>query len=114
MRDPCSSSRRWQPHPVGTQESTMQAIYITRPGGHMGFVGVNYDVKIPQPKRSAEPTHSQQAKPMKIRMIVEGARVTATLDDNAISRDFASLLPLTLPLDDRGAQEGEKKCRNAR
>ena len=32
---------------VGTQESTMQAIGVTRPGGHMGFVGVNYDVKIP-------------------------------------------------------------------
>jgi threonine dehydrogenase-like Zn-dependent dehydrogenase len=32
---------------VGTQEATMQAINSTRPGGHMGFVGVNYDVKIP-------------------------------------------------------------------
>jgi threonine dehydrogenase-like Zn-dependent dehydrogenase len=32
---------------VGTQESTMQAIGCTRPGGHMGFVGVNYDVRIP-------------------------------------------------------------------
>jgi threonine dehydrogenase-like Zn-dependent dehydrogenase len=32
---------------VGTQESTMQAIGCTRPGGHMGFVGVNYDVQIP-------------------------------------------------------------------
>lgn len=25
----------------------MQAINATRPGGHMGFVGVNYDVSIP-------------------------------------------------------------------
>jgi threonine dehydrogenase-like Zn-dependent dehydrogenase len=32
---------------VGTQESTMQAIGCTRPGGHMGFVGVHYDVQIP-------------------------------------------------------------------
>jgi threonine dehydrogenase-like Zn-dependent dehydrogenase len=32
---------------VGTQESTMQAIKATRPGGYMGFVGVNYEVKIP-------------------------------------------------------------------
>ena len=32
---------------VGTQESTMQAIDCTRPGGHMGFVGVNHDVQIP-------------------------------------------------------------------
>jgi threonine dehydrogenase-like Zn-dependent dehydrogenase len=34
---------------VGTQESTMQAINATRPGGHMGFVGVNYEVTIPGP-----------------------------------------------------------------
>lgn len=32
---------------VGTQEATMQAIGATRPGGHLGFVGVNYDVTIP-------------------------------------------------------------------
>lgn len=32
---------------VGTQEATMQAINATRPGGHLGFVGVNYDVAIP-------------------------------------------------------------------
>jgi threonine dehydrogenase-like Zn-dependent dehydrogenase len=32
---------------VGTQESTMQAIGVTRPGGHMGFVGIGYDVAIP-------------------------------------------------------------------
>jgi threonine dehydrogenase-like Zn-dependent dehydrogenase len=32
---------------VGTQESTLQAINATRPGGHMGYVGVNYEVAIP-------------------------------------------------------------------
>jgi threonine dehydrogenase-like Zn-dependent dehydrogenase len=32
---------------VGTQESMMQAIRATRPGGHMGFVGVNHDVQLP-------------------------------------------------------------------
>src|SRR5947208_14257856 len=32
---------------VGTQESTMQAINATRFGGHMGFVGLNYEVAIP-------------------------------------------------------------------
>ncbi|MEU4565560.1 zinc-dependent alcohol dehydrogenase family protein [Micromonospora sp. NPDC023956] len=32
---------------VGTQEATMQAIGATRPGGHLGIVGVNYDVTIP-------------------------------------------------------------------
>jgi threonine dehydrogenase-like Zn-dependent dehydrogenase len=32
---------------VGTQESFMQAIGATRGGGHLGYVGVNYDVSIP-------------------------------------------------------------------
>jgi len=32
---------------VGTQESMMQAIRSTRPGGHVGFVGVLHDVAIP-------------------------------------------------------------------
>jgi threonine dehydrogenase-like Zn-dependent dehydrogenase len=31
---------------VGTQEAFEQAVNATRPGGHMGFVGVSYDVKI--------------------------------------------------------------------
>ncbi len=32
---------------VGTQEAMMQAIRATRPGGHVGFVGVLHDVTIP-------------------------------------------------------------------
>ncbi|MFI2294902.1 zinc-dependent alcohol dehydrogenase family protein [Isoptericola sp. NPDC019571] len=32
---------------VGTQESMMQAVHSTRPGGHMGFVGVSHDVALP-------------------------------------------------------------------
>jgi threonine dehydrogenase-like Zn-dependent dehydrogenase len=32
---------------VGTQESMMQAIRATRPGGHVGFVGVTHDVALP-------------------------------------------------------------------
>ncbi len=31
---------------VGTQESMMQAIHATRPGGYVGFVGVLHDVEI--------------------------------------------------------------------
>ena len=31
---------------VGTQESFMQAVGATRGGGHLGYVGVNYDVQI--------------------------------------------------------------------
>ena len=32
---------------VGTQESFMQAVGATRGGGHLGYVGVNFDVTIP-------------------------------------------------------------------
>jgi threonine dehydrogenase-like Zn-dependent dehydrogenase len=32
---------------VGTQESMMQAIRSTRPGGHVGFVGVAHGVELP-------------------------------------------------------------------
>jgi threonine dehydrogenase-like Zn-dependent dehydrogenase len=32
---------------VGTQESMMQAIRATRPGGHIGYVGVSHDVQLP-------------------------------------------------------------------
>ena len=32
---------------VGTQESMMQAIRSTRPGGHVGYVGVSHSVELP-------------------------------------------------------------------
>jgi threonine dehydrogenase-like Zn-dependent dehydrogenase len=32
---------------VGTQEAMMQAIRATRPGGHVGYVGVTHDVALP-------------------------------------------------------------------
>jgi threonine dehydrogenase-like Zn-dependent dehydrogenase len=32
---------------VGTQQSMMQAIRATRPGGHIGYVGVSHDVQLP-------------------------------------------------------------------
>ena len=51
------------------------------------------------------PTWAQQAKTMKIRMDVNGTRVTATLDDSETSRDFISLLPLTLTVEDYNETE---------
>jgi hypothetical protein len=51
------------------------------------------------------PTWAQQAQTMKIRMEVNGTRVTATLDNNASSRDFVALLPLTLTLEDYNGTE---------
>ena len=32
---------------VGTQESMMQAVRSTRPGGHVGYVGVTWEVQLP-------------------------------------------------------------------
>lgn len=42
---------------------------------------------------------------MKIRIDMGGNEITATLIDNATSRDFASLLPLKLKLEDYGETE---------
>jgi hypothetical protein len=42
---------------------------------------------------------------MQIRLTVEGKPLTATLNDSEAARDFASLLPLTLTLDDYAATE---------
>lgn len=42
---------------------------------------------------------------MRIRLITEGAVLTATLDDNAATRDFVSLLPLSLTLSDYAGTE---------
>ena len=42
---------------------------------------------------------------MKIRLITNGAVLTGTLDDNAATRDFVSLLPLTLTLRDHAKTE---------
>ena len=42
---------------------------------------------------------------MKIRIKIDSKELTATLSDNDASRDFVSLLPLTLTLDDYGETE---------
>ena len=40
---------------VGTQESMMQAIRSTRPGGHVGYVGVSHHVTLPGDELSSPP-----------------------------------------------------------
>jgi hypothetical protein len=59
----------------------------------------------PATASDATTTRAQQAKTMKIRMDVNGTGVTATLDDNETSREFVSLLPLTLTLEDYNSTE---------
>jgi hypothetical protein len=55
--------------------------------------------------KSPQGTSDQQVRTMKIRMDVEDTVITATLVDNATSRDFVSLLPLTLTLKDYAGTE---------
>ena len=58
------------------------------------------------PISAAEPSPSQtEARTMKIRLTINGQSTTATLDDNATARDFLSLLPLTLTLEDYASTE---------
>ncbi|WNG43730.1 hypothetical protein F0U60_06185 [Archangium minus] len=59
---------------------------------------------------AAAPVHAQQparteAKAMKIRLTMGEKVLTATLRDNETARDFVSLLPLTLTLEDYAATE---------
>jgi hypothetical protein len=56
---------------------------------------------IPAPQRS----NQQKVSTMKIRITIEGTPITATLAENATSRDFVSLLPLTLTLKDYASTE---------
>jgi hypothetical protein len=54
----------------------------------------------------ARPTISgQEASTMKIRLTFDGKAVEATLLDNATARDFLSLLPMTLTLEDYASTE---------
>jgi hypothetical protein len=53
----------------------------------------------------AAPAMGQELTAMKIRLTVNGKAVDATLLDNATARDFLSLLPLTLTLEDYASTE---------
>lgn len=57
-----------------------------------------------QPQASA-PKASDQTSAMKIRIDIEGTIATATLIDSETTRDFVSLLPLTLQLKDYASTE---------
>lgn len=42
---------------------------------------------------------------MQIRLTINGSSTTATLEDNSSAKDFLSMLPMTLTLDDYNATE---------
>ncbi|MGW6513594.1 cyclophilin-like fold protein [Streptomyces niveus] len=54
----------------------------------------------PPTSASASPTGSDRSTPMDIRVTIDGQEVEATLNDSPAVRDLASLLPLTLDLED--------------
>ncbi|WP_328767075.1 zinc-dependent alcohol dehydrogenase family protein [Streptomyces sp. NBC_00286] len=86
---------------VGTQESTMQAIGATRPGGHLGFVGVNYDVTIPGIDLFFAGIHTEGG-PAPVRRFLPD--LIQLIWDRKI--DPGKVFDLTLPLDQ--AAEGYK------
>jgi hypothetical protein len=55
-------------------------------------------------QRSSIPLE-KEAKVMKVRLTINGKSMIATLDDSASARDFLSMLPLALTLDDYAATE---------
>ena len=79
---------------VGTQESMMQAIRATRPGGHVGYVGVAHDVALPGDELFFSGVHLHVG-PAPVR------RFLPELIDLIVSRqiDPGKVFDLTLPLD---------------
>ena len=86
---------------VGTQQSFMQAVGATRGGGHLGYVGVNYDVKIPGIELFFAGIHTLGG-PAPVRRYLPD--LIRRIGDRTI--DPGQVFDLTLPLDD--AAEGYK------
>jgi len=78
---------------VGTQESMMQANRSTRPGGHVGYVGVSHDVQLPGPELFFSGVHLHGG-PAPVR------RFLPQLIDLICRRDIdpGKVFDLTLPL----------------
>jgi threonine dehydrogenase-like Zn-dependent dehydrogenase len=83
---------------VGTQESMMQAIRSTRPGGHVGYVGVAHDVALPGDELFFSAVHLHGG-PAPVR------RFLPDLIDLIWQRtiDPGQVFDLKLPLDDAAA-----------
>ena len=84
---------------VGTQESMLQAIRATRPGGHVGYVGVAHDVSLPGDELFFSGVHLHGGPAPVRRFLPELIRRVC---DGEI--DPGRVFDLTLPLDE--AAEG--------
>src|ERR1700760_4943225 len=79
---------------VGTQESMMQAIRSTRPGGHVGFVGVAHGVQLPGTELFYAEVHLLGG-PAPVRRFLPD--LIGRIEDGGI--DPGRFFALTLPLD---------------
>jgi threonine dehydrogenase-like Zn-dependent dehydrogenase len=79
---------------VGTQESMMQAIRSTRPGGHVGYVGVAHGVELPGDQLFFSHVHLHGG-PAPVRRFLP--ELIELICDRAI--DPGKVFDLTLPLD---------------
>ncbi|ANF31587.1 IMP dehydrogenase [Leifsonia xyli] len=84
---------------VGTQESMMQAIRATRPGGHVGYVGVSHDVELPGEELFFSGVHLHGG-PAPVRRFLPEL-IESIMNDEL---DAGEVFDLTLPLAD--AAEG--------
>ncbi|MGW5051348.1 zinc-dependent alcohol dehydrogenase family protein [Actinokineospora sp. NPDC004072] len=79
---------------VGTQESMTQAIRSTRPGGHVGYVGVSHDVSLPGDELFFSQVHLHGG-PAPVRRFLP--ELVELIWDRRI--DPGKVFDLTLPLD---------------
>jgi threonine dehydrogenase-like Zn-dependent dehydrogenase len=80
---------------VGTQESMMQAIRSTRPGGHVGYVGVSHGVELPGQELFYSGVHLHGG-PAPVRRFLP--ELIQLIWDRKI--DPGKVFDLTLPLED--------------
>ncbi|GAA2044482.1 zinc-dependent alcohol dehydrogenase family protein [Agromyces tropicus] len=80
---------------VGTQEAFMQAVGATRGGGHLGYVGVNYEVQIPGIQLFFAGIHTEGG-PAPVRRFLPD--LIQLIWDGTI--DPGKVFDLTLPLED--------------
>ncbi len=79
---------------VGTQESMMQAIRSTRPGGHVGYVGVSHGVELPGQELFFSGVHLHGGPPPVRRFLPELVKLICER-----SIDPGKVFDLELPLD---------------
>jgi threonine dehydrogenase-like Zn-dependent dehydrogenase len=80
---------------VGTHESMMQAIRATRPGGHVGFVGVTHDVQLPGDELFFSHVHLHGGPAPVRRFLPEHVQL---ISNGTV--EPGKVFDLTLPLDD--------------